>query len=91
MVELGDKQRAVEEFRQAATLAPDYEAAQQNLELALIASGSLDEGLTRLELAVKLKPGDAGSHANLGTADRIARRFLASGCGIRQGLRTNAE
>src|SRR5262249_24380449 len=55
-------------FREAIRLKPDYVEAHNNLGLALMATGRLDEAIVELSAATRLQPREAKSQAALGEA-----------------------
>ena len=59
---------AIEEFRAALNLRPNYPDAQNNLGLALANTGQLEEAIQHYQEALRLNPGHADAHNNLGNA-----------------------
>ena len=59
---------AVEQFRRALALRPDYADAHNNLGIALTTQGRIDEAIVHYERAIALKPDHADAHNNLGVA-----------------------
>ena len=59
---------AVAECREALQIQPRFEAAHNNLGLALVQKGSLDEAITHYQSALQSDPDYADAHNNLGTA-----------------------
>jgi Flp pilus assembly protein TadD len=74
---LGRLDEAIQEYRKAAELSPDFPDTHANLGAALLNKGMLEDAVRALERAVALDEGFAGAHTNLGAAlaqlDRIDR------------------
>ncbi len=64
----GMTSEAVEKYREAIRIRPDYAEAHVNLGIALFASGSADESIAHLRKAVEFGPSVAAFHFNLGNA-----------------------
>jgi len=65
---LGDKPGAVEAFRTAILINPDFAEAFQALGQSLVQSGKSEEGIQALRKAVELEPKMGMAHFNLGLA-----------------------
>jgi protein O-GlcNAc transferase len=65
---LGELPDAVECFRRAVSLKPDYSEARNFLAVSLIEAGRLEEGIAELRRAIALRPSDAELRFNLGLA-----------------------
>jgi tetratricopeptide (TPR) repeat protein len=72
---LGERDRALEAFRQAAALRADYPEAHVNYGAMLVEAEDWPGAVRELELAVRLAPASAAARTNLGNAYRGARRF----------------
>jgi Flp pilus assembly protein TadD len=59
---------AVESYRKAISLNPNYAAAYNNLGNALREQGKLDAAIESLHKAISLDPADAEAHSNLANA-----------------------
>jgi tetratricopeptide (TPR) repeat protein len=64
----GDHPRALEHFRQAIRLQPDYAAPHTLMGASLLATGKTREAVLELERAVKLQPEEPLSHLQLARA-----------------------
>jgi tetratricopeptide (TPR) repeat protein len=64
---LGRPREAIERFRKAIRLLPDFAEAHCNLASALDEVGSDDEALRSLDAAIALQPSLARAHANRGS------------------------
>jgi tetratricopeptide (TPR) repeat protein len=64
--EKGLYEEAVNEYKTAIDIAPDYARAHQNLGLVYRKQGRYDEALRELQTALKLKPDYARAHYNIG-------------------------
>jgi len=70
----GRTEEAVEQYRQALRLKPDYVKAHNNLGLALAGLGKVGEAIEHYHQALRLKPDDAAAYNNLGLAlDSLGR------------------
>ena len=70
----GQTQEAIEQYRQALHLKPDYAEAHNNLGVALEKSGKIQEALGHYEQAVRIGPSDAEAQNNLGAAlEKVGR------------------
>jgi len=59
---------AIEQFKRAIIMRPDYAKAHNNLGVALAGRGDVMEGIEHLQEAVSIKPDYAVAHYNLGIA-----------------------
>ena len=62
----GEVNKAIYQFREAIRLEPDLATAHNNLGSALASQGKLDEAIAEFREAIRLKPDDAVAHTNLG-------------------------
>jgi len=65
---MGHHQKAVELFSAVADRNPDFPGLQNNLGLALVKLGRVDEAITCYKKAIALEPGNALPHNSLGNA-----------------------
>lgn len=72
---LGDQPRALECFRTAAALRPDYPEAHANYGALLADAEDFGNAAAELELAVKYAPKNARAWMNLGNAYRGLKQF----------------
>ena len=59
---------AIDHYKQALNLKPDYDDAYNNMGLAQYAKGDLDASITSYQQAIKIKPDNAELHMNMGAA-----------------------
>jgi tetratricopeptide (TPR) repeat protein len=64
----GDLQTAIESYRKALALRPDFGQAHANLGAALSAAGQFDEAITEDKRAIELVPDKTSVRMNLGLA-----------------------
>lgn len=64
--ERGETDQAVDQYRQAITLRPDYTEAHYNLGRLLAEQGQFDDAIAHYEEALKANPADAEAQNNLG-------------------------
>jgi tetratricopeptide (TPR) repeat protein len=64
----GEFDRAVGHYRTAVQLNPDFDAACNNLGLALARTGELEEAISYLEKALEIRPEYIKAHGNIATA-----------------------
>jgi len=72
----GEHSRAVEQFREAARLQPDYAPPRILMGASLLAMGKVAEATRQLELAVKLQPKEPLARLQLAKAYARAENFL---------------
>ncbi len=64
--EQGDVDQAIEHYREAVALRPDYAEAHYNLGRLLVEKGQLDDAIVHYERAASINPADAAAQNNLG-------------------------
>ncbi len=64
--EQGEADQAVEHYRQAVALRPDYAEAHYNLGRLLVERGQLNDAIVHYEKAAAINPADAEAQNNLG-------------------------
>jgi tetratricopeptide (TPR) repeat protein len=64
--EQGNVDQALEHYRQAFALRPNYAEAHYNLARCLVEKGQLDDAIEHYEKALKINPADPETHNNLG-------------------------
>ena len=68
LLDQGDLDGAIAEYREALRLKPDYANVHNNLGVALKGKGGLDGAIAEYREALRLKPDYADAHMNLGVA-----------------------
>jgi tetratricopeptide (TPR) repeat protein len=64
--ERGEAEQAIDHYRRAVALRPDYAEAHYNLGRLLVEQGELDDAITHYERAAAINPADAEAQNNLG-------------------------
>ena len=83
----GQLDQAIEIYRRAAAMAPNYAEIHNNLGNAQRAAGRAAEAVTSLTRAAKLKPDVASVHSNLGLALAELGRFAEALSSHRRALK----
>jgi len=83
---LGNRPQAIENFRIAASLRPDYPEAHANYGAILAEADDFAGAAQELELAVKYAPRSAGTWLDLGNAYRGLQAFEKSETAYRKAL-----
>jgi len=83
---LGNRPQAIENFRIAASLRPDYPEAHANYGAILADADDFAGAAQELEQAVKYAPGSAGAWLDLGNARRGLQEFERSEAAYRKAL-----
>ncbi len=88
LVELasGNRAQALEDFRTAAALGPDYPEARANHGALLAEAEDFQAATTELEAAARYAPGNAAIWVNLGNAYRGIREFEKAEGAYRKAL-----
>ena len=81
------KTEAVEKYKQALSIDPDYAPARNNLGHLLRNQGRTDEAIAELKEAVRLKPDYALAYHNLGEAYLDKRNFPSALESFQQAIR----
>ena len=68
LLDHGQTDEAISQFRQAIRLRPEYPDAHYNLGDALVKQGQMDEAIREFQEAIRLKPENVEAHVNLGVA-----------------------
>jgi len=64
--EQGEAEQAIDHYRRAVDLRPDYAEAHYNLGRLLVEQGQLDDAIAHYERAAAINPADAEAQNNLG-------------------------
>jgi len=64
--EQGEADQAIDHYREALTLRPDYAEAHYNLGRLLVGKGQLNDAIAHYERAAAINPDDAAAQNNLG-------------------------
>jgi len=83
---LGNRAQALEHFRTAASLRPDYPEAHANYGTLLAEADDFSGAVQELELAVKHAPRLAGAWLSLGNARRGLQQFEQAEAAYRKAL-----
>jgi tetratricopeptide (TPR) repeat protein len=83
---LGDRIQALEAFKTAAALRPDYPEAHANHGALLADAEDFGAAVAELELAVRYAPDHAPTWLNLGNAHRGAKEFEKAEAAYRRAL-----
>lgn len=87
----GDFQQAVEHYRQAVKLKPDFADAYCNMGVALKEIEEFDAAIDGYQHALSITPEDAEIHNNLGEVFYIQRNLNAAVASFRQAIKLNAN
>ena len=87
----GDFASALERYREASGIAPDFARAWVNIGNALQLMGNLDEAITAQQTALQLEPENAPAHYNLGALFARTRNLNAAEPELRAALRLRPE
>jgi len=87
----GEIDAAMEQFREALRIKPDYPEARYNLATALYGSGRLEEAIAQYEQALRVRPGYAEAHSNLANALRTSGRLPEAIAHFQEALRLKPD
>ncbi len=82
---------AAVEFRKALELDPDEAQSHNNLGLALVETGKVEEGMEHYRKALELSPGYPEAHNNLGSALVRSRRLPEAVEQFEKALQSNPD
>jgi tetratricopeptide (TPR) repeat protein len=91
LTDQGALDAAIEKYREAVRLQPDYREALTNLGLLLTRTGRSDEAVPVLEHLVAIDPGASGGHLNLGNALQALGRYAEAVDRYREAIRLSPE
>jgi tetratricopeptide (TPR) repeat protein len=83
----GDSKGAMDQFRQAVAINPDYADAHANLGRALLHAGQFEAARSQLLEALRLKPGFAMAHADLGVLNAAVGNYPEAIAHLNESLR----
>ncbi len=83
---LGNRPQAIENFKTAASLRPDYSEAHANYGAILASADDFSGAAQELELAVRYAPGSAATWLDLGNAFRGLQAFEKAEAAYRKAL-----
>jgi tetratricopeptide (TPR) repeat protein len=87
LAQQGQREPALEHYRQAVQLRPNYAEAHSALGVALAEQGRVEEAVAHLCQATQLRPDLAGAHHNLGVALAQLGRPLEAIASLEQALK----
>lgn len=85
----GKRQAAVQHYREAILLNPDYASAHNNLGYVLSLSGQRAEARACFENAIRCRPGYADPHHNLGIELKADADFTGAVAAFQEAIRIN--
>ena len=73
LIDKGDLDAAIDSYKQALKIKPDYAETHTNMGAVLIQKGEIDAAIVSLKQAIKIKPQYAEASYNMGVAlmDRV--------------------
>ena len=74
LLQKGQVDAAVAQYKKAAEIDPNYVNAHYNLGNALFHNWQLDEAITQFQEFLRLKPGSSTAHDNLAKAQALVRQ-----------------
>lgn len=87
LLQKGEMDGAIVQFKDALTVDPDDAAAYYNLGNALLQNGKADEAIAQFQAVVKLDPKNAMAHYNQGNALLQAGQMEAASSQLQQALK----
>ena len=72
---LGEMEKAIDQYRAAIAIEPNYAMSHYNLGIALASVGRLDEAIAEYAKVIELQPDNAEAHNNLGNALSMQGRW----------------
>lgn len=86
----GESKKAIEQFREAISQAPDFELAYNEMGVQYLTLGQADKAAEAFSEAVKLRPEEFVAHLNYGIALLNLKKFADAEKQLRQALKKNA-
>ncbi len=87
---MGDYDKALEAFKQVATLEPDVNAGYENSGNVLVQQGKYSEAVPYLQRALQIEP-NAGAYSNIGTAYFYLKQYAESAQAFEKAVALNAN
>jgi Tfp pilus assembly protein PilF len=87
----GEIEGAIEHYRKALKLAPNFYPAHNNLGSNYLRKQQFAEAQTEFEAAIKLNPAEANAYFNLGNVLLLTRKYVDSERAIQDGLRRQPD
>lgn len=88
---VGNIKGALEEFKKATLVKPDYAEAHRGVGMAYVMLKHNDEAIAPLKEAIRLKPDYANAHYLLGLAYEFLQRYNESMVSYEQAVRFNSS
>ena len=89
--ELGKYEEAIESYKQAIRINPDFRDAHYNLGTAYGELGKYDEAIKSYKQAIRIDPDDAWTHHNLGLAYGKSGKYKEAIDAFKQAIRINTD
>ncbi|HEX6044788.1 MAG TPA: tetratricopeptide repeat protein [Pyrinomonadaceae bacterium] len=86
----GERKKAIEQFKEAISQAPDFELAYNEMGVQYLMLGQADKAAEAFAAAVKLEPEQFVAHLNYGIALLNLKKFAEAEKQLRQALQKNA-
>jgi len=87
----GELDAAIDSYKQALKIKPDYAEAHSNMGIALQEKGELDAAIDSYKQALKIKPDYAEAHSNMGIALKDKGELDAAIDSFKQALNINPD
>ncbi len=89
--DLGEFEKAIEQYQAAIAIEPDYVMSHYNLAVALAAVDRLNEAIEQYRITVDLEPENALAHNNLGNALSMQGRLEEAMLHCQEALRIDPQ
>ena len=86
----GDSRKAIEQFKEAISQAPNFELAYNEMGVQYLTLGQADKAAEAFAIAVKLAPEEFFARLNYGIALLNLKKFAEAETQLRQALQKNA-
>ena len=91
LLNTGQVGKAIEHYRKAVQIKPDYSVGAKNLGAALVQEGRFDEGIGYLNQALKMRPDWAEVYNSLGQACGRQQKYQQAVEYLQQALQLNSD